>query len=125
MSFEESTCRRKREALRRTSELSHQEVFRLAKVEEILDGTSILFGEVVAVRAIKRLGLLEWRNLLVGDEELEVAAVVIRQDQHLIARGFGLTNFNCSQASGVYARRRSDLDDGLFELPSVFCELRA
>ena len=113
----------KQETLDRITQLSHQEVLRFAKVEEVLDSAAILLGEVVAMRAIKRVGLLERGDLLVGNKELEIAAIVIRQDQYFIAGRLGLTSLNAGQACSVNARRRRNFDNGFLELSSVLGKL--
>jgi hypothetical protein len=71
-------CGRKCKAFGSTTKLSHQEVLRLAQVEEILDSSAIGFREGCAVGAVERLGLLKRSDLFIGDEKFEVAAVVIR-----------------------------------------------
>src|SRR4051812_3982232 len=80
--------------LGRAAQLSQQEVLRLAQVEKVLDGSAIFLRELPSMGAVERLCLLEWGNLLVGDEELEVAAIVVRHDQDLVARRLDLPSFD-------------------------------
>ena len=102
------------------AEFLHQEFFGLAQIEKVLDGPAIFFCEIGAMGAVKRFSLLKRSDLIIGDKELEVAAVMISKDEHLVAGWLCLTFFDGFESRGVDSRRPRHIVQGRHDLSPVF-----
>src|SRR5690242_3067792 len=78
-------ARNKIELNRGPTKLLHQQRFGLAEVEELLNRSAILLPEIITMPAVERIGLLEGRHPLVGNEIAKVAMEVVGQYQNLIS----------------------------------------
>jgi len=77
MSFIETALRGEETLVRMITKFLHQKRFRLAQIEKILYSSTIFFSKSVAMRSVECLSLLERSELFVGNEEFEVAAIMI------------------------------------------------
>jgi hypothetical protein len=63
--------------------------------------------------------LVNWRELVVGDEELVVALEEVGEDQDLISRWCAQPGFECANRLSIDARCGSDVFDAKRELFAI------